>query len=105
MTKAMHLLRKGKTQRNGRGKAKATPAKTYPPGYFTELVFKHNWPPMWQPTEHCNRAGWKAEHGRRTAQMLRQAGVGFFDPALRLNLVGALPGDAPAMMASAAVAR
>lgn len=52
MSKAKHVHRQGAVKRNGRSRpfgGRATPARDYPPGYFTELIRKHNFPPMFEP--------------------------------------------------------
>jgi len=92
MTKALHLMRKGGTQSNGRTRRPAAAAAapvSYPPGFFTELIRAHNWPPQWQPavvhTPRQHQALVKAAEAGRSAKDL---GVGFFAAGARLGLRG-----------------
>lgn len=57
--KPMHVLRpagdnlQDRAAQSRRGKRahpqRGTPAVEYPPGYFTELIRRHNWPPRFEP--------------------------------------------------------
>lgn len=65
--------------------APATPARAYPPGFFSELVRQHNWPPMF---ESQFIAGRDTAVNSLSAQKQRQAGNHAWE-AMPLNLAGA----------------
>jgi len=58
---------------------KATPATAYPPGYFTALVYAHNWPPRYEP-QPVHAAPGTPKRGRpptlTSAERERQAAAG-----------------------------
>lgn len=58
------------------GRVAALQAVQYPPGYFTELVRLHNWPPHWvpQPPEPP-RDTWAAKKGFAAAKRAAAAGT------------------------------
>jgi hypothetical protein len=45
---------------------KRTPTKTYPPGYFTESMTRHNWPPRF--VSKMDAASTSAHHQRASAK-------------------------------------
>lgn len=51
--------------------APAAPAQPYPPGHFTELIRRHNWPPRFEPQYQRTREVEMSESSRihREAQM------------------------------------
>ena len=40
----------------------------YAPGHFTSLIHKHNWPPMWQPSQTPEQRAVDAEKAARVAR-------------------------------------
>ena len=50
-------------------KHKPTPARDYPPGYFTELIRAANWPPRFEPSMFYDAA---AAQRYRAAQIGRE---------------------------------
>ena len=84
MTKALHIHRQGP----GRAKSRPTlPDVTYPPGYFTELIHRHNWPPRF---ESRFSVGLSTDASRAIAQKNLQAGVGWGQFAAALGLKGSV---------------
>jgi hypothetical protein len=84
MTKALHIHRKGA----GRAKRRPTlPDVTYPAGYFTELIYAHNWPPRFESRFNL---GINTDASRATAQRNLAAGVGWGQFSAALGLKGSV---------------
>ncbi len=101
MSRAAHAMRPAGPMPKPRQRVKvpSAPAVVYPPGFFTALVRKHNWPPMWQPAPDaarrprgCFGADMAPENERRRAQ-----GIGWGSGTLPMP--GTPAGPAPGMLA------
>jgi hypothetical protein len=79
---AAHLVRQAGKRRKA---APALPERTYPIGYFTELVRRHNWPPCFV-SQIEDRGNHDAQ--RQAAQQQRQAGAHAWE-TMPLNMPGA----------------
>ena len=49
----------------------------YPPGYFTELIYKHNWPPGFMPQPWNRRSEINAENARQNHATAAEKGAGW----------------------------
>lgn len=81
-----HQMRKG--PKPGRRPAAAAPAHEYRPGYFTELVRTHDWPPSF--VSAFKRAPGEQDSAKlsQQARESREAGVGFGQGGGTIKLPG-----------------
>ena len=87
----MHALKHRNTKNPPAAAPK--PAKMYPPGYFTALVFEHDWPPgwvsQWEPDTLRNTAA--HQRGSRAAKAAAAKGTNWAADRLARESIEATP--------------